>query len=1130
MPTLRIRLLGEFELHADERALESPATTKACSLLAYLITHRNRAWPREVLADLFWPERPTSRALRNLSTALWHIHRILPSDLYVLADVPTLQFNPDSDYWLDADEFLLKCQASAPEAEAENWPLVAASLRDAIALYRGGFLEGFYDDWCLEERYRLEALYLEALERLAAACQALQQPEKALQYAKLVLANDPSREDVHRTVIRLHVQMGNRAEAVRQARWCRSALWSELGVELQPETAALCDELLGAGWRRVSGDDAPPPDQVVRRPPLGGGPDQLLDSPAFLGREDEWETLLGRWERARSGQGNVVLLTGEAGIGKTRLAEELSRHVRRRGHWAFYARCYEHEQALQHGLLADVLQAILSATDPSVLDPLPVWQLAELARVAPELEERFPSPLDLSLPTEQRQIRLFDALTRFLLGLARQSPLLLVLEDLQWVNDSALAWFHYLVRHLTQAPILLLATYRPEETGPERALHDLLTQLVLDGSVRQLELGRLSREALAIWMTGASGTLVSRIYDRTDGNPFFMLETLRTLVEEGTVCLTGGRWVEATPLVSVPIPRSVSHLIQARVRRLPAPARQVTAVAAVIGYAFDFDVLEQAWGQGEEATLEALDQLLRNRLIREGESALQKDYEFSHHLVQEIVYRDLHYRRRRRLHRLVGEAIESTCADVPGLAGEVAFRFEQAHETERALTWLVEAGRQAKQNHAGREAMGYFRRALALMSPERADALAIRVLTGLAVAHRDTEGETELAWEWLERALSISEALGDQTGIAEACYALAYRHVDFDRARAQIRRGLEAVQGVEHLESMAVRGYGLLARFYEHEGDFPNAAIWAWRQRDLSERIGDSKELARACHRLGSLLLRVGGPMGEAVAQEQQAARLAEELGWLDFAAGSHNISGHCLLALGRTAEAEAAAGVALRLSTDLEIRWRQCWAYHCLARVASRRGEWGEAERLLDLAEERMAHSPTRFQEIAILRCQGEVAARRGDWDAARLLLETALEMSQRSYRRYVSMLELELAAVSLDKGDGRSARRWLKQARAHIEQSGMASALALADRLRGQLAVLSDDRQGAEDAFADSLHRWEGLEQAVEAAHTRLAWGQGLRLHSTVRARALIESALDTFTVAEAWPEVATTRRLLE
>ncbi len=1073
MTTLKICLLGGFELRGGDEPLPPPATLKARSLLAYLVTYRERSHPRERLADLFWPERPRDRALRSLSTALWHVRRVLPPGDYILADAQTVRFNPHSDYWLDVEEFASRMQDARCKIQDARCRIPVSCLlplASCIQLYRGDFLEGFYDDWCLEERYRLEGLYLQALEQLVVAHQALDQPEEALHYAGLLLARDPLREDVHRRAIRLHVRLGNRVEAVRHARWCRAVLRTELGVEPAPETVALCDELLGLAWRRGPGEGA----LAQRGPPPRSQPALVLERPPFVGREAEWGTLLAHWERARSGRGHLVLMSGEAGIGKTRLVEELGQHVRQRGGWVACGRCYEYEHALPHGPLADLLRAVLAATGARVLERLPLWQAAELTRLAPELGEQLPPPPSSppreegrgGEPTNQEQARLFDALTLFLLDLARQNPLLLVLEDLHWAHDSTLAWLHYLARRLPQAPVLLVATCQREEVGPNHTLHGLALQLQREGLATRLELARLPQEALGHWMVGASDALVARIYRQTEGNPFFTLETLRALFEEGRVWPVGGRWVEETAPASLPIPASVRQVVQMRLGRLSLSAREATAVVAVVGRTFDFGVLEQAWGQGEEATLEALDELLRRRLVREGSGPSARDYEFDHHLVREVIYRGLHYRRRQRLHRLVGEAMERLYAGQPDAPGEVAHHFDAGGETTKALHYYDLAVRKAEALFAWQDAERYLGRMLDLLDrldPDRtrADCLAQRgqVLVDRA-QQRHLQGRLAERDADLSALAALAEASHDENLRRQALiYRVRYLNLggQYREAIAMAEEGLALADRLgdasAHCRLLAHIGF---AHYFLGQ---PQPALAALESAlvEAGEEAGPEMR-GRITHFLGYVYLHLGN-YARSLAYQQEAYVCNLTVGDHNRIAWNLLDTGFLHLKLRHFAAAEEHLIESLALARRIHARPAEAYALTYL-------GYW-------ELYRGRYVAAADRFRQAlpiqqAVHSEHGVVAAEvgwglafyhLGDYAEARRRLESAAERARSvAHRRRLAEALIGLGLVEMAAGQPLAAHRRLTEAVALARESecqenlaaGLA-ALARAERHRG-------------------------------------------------------------------------------
>lgn len=867
--TLQIRLLGQFELAHDGELLPRPATTQACSLLSFLVSCLAQAHPREYLADLFWPERPRDKALRSLSTALWHIRRVLPPGDYILSDTRTVQFDPHSHHWLDVAEFkrLITTQSTISHLES-----AIANLHSALSLYRGPFLEGFYDDWCLEERYYLEGIYLSALEQLIDMHQALDQPQPALEVAQQLLARDPLREDVHNTVVQLHLCLGDQAQAFRQARRCCALLRAELDVDPTQATMAAWDELLGPAWRSAA---AVPTPQRVRVP---GRTALLLQVPPFVGREAELDALLAHWDRARRGRGGLVLVSGEAGIGKSRLADELDQRVRQYGGWVAAARCYEQEHALPHGPLTDLLRAVLKVAAPTLQDRLAPWQTVELSRLAPELSERPPSPAQ-----EVDQARLFDALARLFLDAARQNALLLQLDNLHWAPDSTLTCIHYLTRRLSDAPLLLVGTYRLDEIGPAHPLHRLAAFLDCDA---RLELPRLKRDALASWLEESDVaamvpgmSLADLLHDRTDGNPFFALETLRALAEQDHIRFVDGHWVtdSVVDVADLPIPSSVRQVIQMRLARLSPEAQSVAEVAAVIGRGFDMDVLVGAWGRGEDATLDALDELLRRHLVWEGQSSTDRDYEFDHHLVQEVLYRGLHHRRRQRLHRQVGRTLERALSDHPELVGDVARHYDAGGEAARALPYHHLAAVRVAAAFDWQRAEAHQTRALALLEqldPERVHA---EYLTQRGRVLSDRAHQYYLQGQLAERDADLAALveLADMSGderlhLQVTLHQARYRNLDghYQKAIVAARDGLALA---ERLDDRAARSR-LLAQigFAHYFLGQPQPALAALESARELVDADDNVARGRIAHIMGYVHFHLGD-YGRALACQQEA-------------------------------------------------------------------------------------------------------------------------------------------------------------------------------------------------------------------------------------------------------------------
>lgn len=849
-PELQVRCLGRLSLHCQEapelaaRELPLPATLKAQSLLAYLIVQRHRPLTRDHLAELFWGDRPEHNARRSLATALWQIHRCLPGDDFILTDPAVVQFNPRSPFWLDVAEFELLTRTHMPSA-------LVSALQQGVALYRGAFLDGFYDDWVLSERYRLEGLYCDTLARLMAAQEALGEHAAALAAALRLLDQDPLREDAHRAAMRAYCRLGQRNAALAQYARCQQTLQAELGAPPMAETAALRQAIL-AGRLACAAEPGAPPRPFRARHPL----DAACQTP-LVGREPELAFLGNGWEAALSGGCHLVLVSGEAGVGKTRLVQEFADQQRWQGARILQGRCYEFERLLPYQPAAEALHSLAPDVAAAAFAAIPDWAAAQVVRLAPDLvgtspptpllrgEGRPPPPSlggkrEAGVGYPEAQERLFEAISRFLAALTDQAPLLLILEDLHWAADSTLQLLHYLVRSTVAHRLLIVGTLRAEAVPAAHPLATLGRRLERDGLARRLALSPLPAAAVAELIGQMSGDgaavapLAQRLHRETEGNPFYLIETVKALFEQGAIRVEAGSWradYAALGRGRLPLPASVSETIAARLGRLSLAAQDAVQVAAVAGREFDLDLLKGAWGKGEEATLAALDDLLRHRLIAEGMGAAAADYAFTHHKIQEVVYEGLSRHRRLHLHGQVGLALEcSLGAEAGARAAELAYHFEQARQldatlTDKAVAYLLQAGQQAERQSAHREAIAYFQR-------------------GLDILHAQPETSQRLQQE-----VELQLALAVPTTVIYGYASPEARHV-YDQARALCRQAGDAPALFAALAG--------LSRYYGVSGDHKLGFELAEQMDAIAEAAQDSALQLEAYRAIGGTLFGQG--------------------------------------------------------------------------------------------------------------------------------------------------------------------------------------------------------------------------------------------------------------------------------
>ena len=705
IPTLHIHLLGDFLLVSGDSPVTTVNVPRLQSLLAYLVLHRTAPQARSHLAFLLWPDSTDAQAHVNLRKVLHQLRQALPStDHFLHADRQSLHWQPsrlDASWTLDVLDFE-QAMAQVEQAEqAQDTIAIRQAFEKAVDLYRGDLLPSSYDEWILPERDRLRQLFFQAAERLIELLEQERAYDTAIKVAQGLLRHDPLHEATYRHLMRFYALRGDRAAALRIYHTCATTLERELGVEPSEATRRLYESLMQMN---------------ASAPPKAVSPASRGTEAPLVGRTLEWGHLQAAWRRAVDGHPHMLILSGEAGIGKTRLAEEMVAWVSRQGMATASAYCYAAEGRLAYAPVAAWLRAETTQTGLATLAD--VW-LTEVARLRPDLFTKRPGLPRPAPMTEgwQRQ-HLFEALARALLS-ARQ-PLLLLLDDLQWCDNETLEWVQYLLRFKPRVRLLLIGTVRSEETLPGHPLVSFLSMLQRDGLVTEIALGPLNTTETASLAEHIAGRQLdpdqtSGLYHETEGNPLFVVEMVRarTLEEH-----TGKQRAEKKPLPLLTLPAStlpptVQTILATRLAHLSPLAREVASVAAVIGREFPFTVLARASTEDEDALVRGLDELWQRRIVREqGGDA----YDFSHDKLREQAYTALSTAHRRLLHRRVAESLAEVYAtDLDSVSRQIAAHYERAGLPEQAIPYYQRAGEVASRIYANAEAVTAFQQAITLL-------------------------------------------------------------------------------------------------------------------------------------------------------------------------------------------------------------------------------------------------------------------------------------------------------------------------------------------------------------------------------------------------------------------------------
>ncbi len=838
---------------------------------------------------------------------------------------------------------------------------------------------------------------------------------------------------------------------------------------------------------------------------------QVTGAP-LIGRDRELAALVAAGAAALGGRGRVLALVGEAGAGKTRLAEELLQSLviasvahGQVGVPAFeilIGECQSYEQRTPYAAVRGPLRGLLSlsargATGPALGEHL----AARVRQLAPELERFTPllgdtlglpldeSPLTASLTPQQRHDRLQELVVALFEGSARRDPLLVLVEDAHWADLPSLELLGRLAGSAESLPILLVFTYRPEPPI-EAPWDDLpLTERLVLGELSS----RDSAALLAALLAGSPPPAILPLLDRTQGNPFFIEELVRALVAGGVLRRDGeGIWQLDRKLDEVELPKSIEGLLIARLDRLDEPRQELVQVASVIGRRFQRPVVEGVYA-GHAALDESLGRLVSFELIQAEQLDRVLAYLFRHALLRDVAYEGILYARRRVLHGRVARRIEELSRDNPDDAlALLSWHYLQAEDWTPALAYHLRAGDQAARRFANRDALALYGAALEI-APRLADSADPAWLVDqVAQLHERSAdlrlllGEYDAAEAHLREALKLVLPPSEPwLRLHRLLATVEERRSHYDEAFSWLQTGM--ARATAELGGETARCYLLGAGIYFRQGEYGRALEWARKGLGLAEEVGGQAEQAHALKLIGNTS-RQQGSLAPAIASLERALGLYEELNLPVGLCDVLNDLGVLYLQMGRWPETVQSYERSLQISESIGDVQAVARTTNNLAVVLVGRDQLERAGQLYRQSSESFARIGSALGVAVTTYNRGEVLLLQGRPAEAQPLFAQAIaafeQIRARNFLPEVLRLAAE-AALALD--DLELAREYVERSHAMATELGMAAEQALAERVSGQIAMAAGDLAAAKDRLEVSRAALAQLDNRYELGKTR-------------------------------------------
>jgi DNA-binding SARP family transcriptional activator/tetratricopeptide (TPR) repeat protein len=743
---LHVSLLGGQAITDDRDGSVRPRSSRAVALVAFLVVHAGSPQARQRIAGLLWPESTDAQALTNLRRELHHLRQIVGDEPSLVVTSRDLCWRDTKSCRVDVRVFDIERKAALAAADAGDDEGILLHAAAAIAAYRGDLLPGVYEDWLLEARSQLERQCVDVCDLACATRARTGDLAGAVAAARRRVQLQPLEEVGYRTLMQLQADLGDRSGAVSTYHHCASVLERELGIAPDPSTRKVFQRLMAHACPA-----APPPAAANS----GAGRPGLAAAQLF-GRSAELSVLQEAWRAAVAGGRGLVLVRGDAGVGKTRLVAEVAEMARLQGAVVANAQCFGTAGRLALAPVADWLRHDAVQSAVATLDP--VWR-AEVGRLAPA--EGHGTSSRATADAWQRH-RFFEGLARALMAVHR--PLLLVLDNVQWCDQETLAFITFCLGLAGGSQLLVAATVREDNLDQDAELVDWMVRMRATGLLTEVSLSPLEAADTKHLAEKISGQRfpeadANLLHAATGGFPLYVIEAIRGTAAPGATSLPTG---------------DLAAVLRKRVEQGTAAAREVAYLAAAVGTNFTLDLLTEASDLDADLVVEAVDELWRRRIMQE----FRDGYDFSHDLLRETTYAGISPPRRWLLHRRIAQGLELLHAeDTDPVAAQLAEQYARAGRPEQAVGYYRRAADIAAGMFAHAEAIRLHERALSIIATlpvgRTRDSRELAVLEAMAAPLNARYGYSSPALQHaLQRTIALGESLGRKDSTVAGMAAL----------------------------------------------------------------------------------------------------------------------------------------------------------------------------------------------------------------------------------------------------------------------------------------------------------------------------------------------------------------------